>query len=344
MQEKNDHILVTGGTGFIGAYILRELIREGYKNIYCTYRTESNLALLEGIREKIKMVQLDINDLNDLIEIMPDMDYVIHCAAIVSFNKSDKNRMTKVNIEGTTNVVNIALESGIKKLVFISSIAALGRTSSGKTTDENARWIPGRLNSFYALTKHQAEREVWRGFHEGLPMVIINPSNVLGPGFWDRGSSKFFTTIYQGLSFYPPGENGFVDVRDVAGLTVKALQSDVTGERFICNAENASYKRVFNTMAKSLGVKGPYRPLPQFFASLARMYFLVQSWITGTKPIVTRETMVTAYHSFTYSNTKSKSYFDFTYRSLDDTIEYTSRSYLDSIESDRNYALIENHS
>jgi dihydroflavonol-4-reductase len=344
MNQKTERVLVTGGTGFIGAHIVRALIEAGYEHIFCTYRSDSRLDLLNGIRDKIELVQMDVNDLVAVIDIMSSMDYVIHAAAVVSFNTSDKKLMLKTNVEGTGNIVNIALESSIRKMVYISSIAALGRTVSQELIDETAKWIPSKFNTNYAISKYQAEREVWRGYQEGLPVIILNPTQVVGPGFWQKGSPRIIHHIFNGLPYYPPGINGFVDVRDVAKMVVLALESPIYGERIICNAENTSFENVFQQVAKELDVKPPRKTLPIAFIGLARRYFLFKSWFTGQKPIVTRESLRTAYHSFSYDNTKSRELFGMDYRKLEDTIQHTCRLYLDAVEAGRDYANLELYS
>jgi nucleoside-diphosphate-sugar epimerase len=339
MEKNKARVLVTGGTGFIGAHIIRALIAAGYQHIFCTHRKNSRFELLDGILDQVELVETDISDLTGLIDCLSTMDYIVHAAAVISFDPSDKAMMYKTNVEGTANIVNIALESPVKKMVHLSSIAALGRSTSREPIDENAKWVPGKMNSYYALTKNLAEREVWRGYQEGLPVVILNPSNVIGPGFWQNSTPRLVDQVYRGLPYFPPGTNGFVDVRDVAEMTVLALESGINGERIICNGENATFEQVFRTMATTLKVTPPTRVLPAYLGGLIWRYFTIRSWFTGRKAMVTRETLRTACHSFTYDNSKSKDLFGFRYRELNDTIQHTCNAYLDSMKAGRDYAI-----
>ena len=141
--------------------------------------------------------------------------------------------MYKVNVEGTANVVNIALEKNIRRLVHISSVAALGRKADGGHVNEEKKWE--EFKGEYALCKSQykAELEVWRGISEGLDAVILNPSTILGYGDWNSSSSAIFKRVYDEFKWYTPGVNGFVDVEDVAAATVLLMESGISGERFI---------------------------------------------------------------------------------------------------------------
>jgi nucleoside-diphosphate-sugar epimerase len=165
-------VLVTGATGFLGSYILRLLLKKGYK-VRAIRRSSSPMAMLQDIADKVEWVEGDVTDLPFLEEATKDIDYVYHAAAAVSFNSKDKEKMMLVNGIGTENIVNVCLDNGVKKLLHVSSIAALGRKENVTEIDENAQWENSPLNSDYAISKFKAECEVWRGIQEGLNAVII---------------------------------------------------------------------------------------------------------------------------------------------------------------------------
>jgi dihydroflavonol-4-reductase len=123
------------------------------------------------------------------------------------------------NVEGTANLVNAALEKGVRKICHVSSVAALGRLDEQQLITEETNWVPSKKISGYSESKFFSEVEIWRGIEEGLNAVIVNPSIILGPANWETGSAKMFKTVWDGMKFFTRGVTGFVDVRDV----VKAM-------------------------------------------------------------------------------------------------------------------------
>ena len=180
MEQK---IFVTGGTGFVGAYLLQYLVANGYQNITALKRPSSPMDLVVSISNQIHWVEGDVLDLPVLEEVMKEVDQVYHCAAMVSFQPNDKEQMMQVNRQGTANIVNMAMHHKVKKLVHISSIAAIGKEKDQKIISELTKWKEDVNTTNYAKSKYAAEMEVWRGIAEGLKAVIINPSMILGSGF-----------------------------------------------------------------------------------------------------------------------------------------------------------------
>jgi nucleoside-diphosphate-sugar epimerase len=215
--------------------------------------------------------------------------------------------MMRVNATGTANVVNAALAAGVKKLLHVSSTAALGRHPRMATIDENAVWKKNNNNSVYALSKYLAEREVWRGTQEGLPAVIVNPSVIIGPGDWLRGTPRLFHACRHGLPVYPRGTNAFVSVHDVVRCMTELMNGDVENERFIVTAENVSYKNFFTWATQALGVSGPSVALPNWITSITWRVSALLHKTLGVYPLLTRETARTVNGTFLYSNEKIKS-------------------------------------
>lgn len=283
-------ILVTGGTGFLGAHILQNLVK---KNIPVrAIRRSSQLPsfIPEDILNRVEWVEADVLDVVSLQEAMKGMEAVIHSAAIVSFSKSNRASMYQVNVEGTANVVNAALENTVKKLLHVSSVAALGRTTREETVTEQKKWEDNKNNTHYAISKHQAEIQAWRGFAEGLQGTIINPSTILGYGNWQQSSAAIFRNAYEGFPWFTPGINGFVGVEDVAEVAVRLLQSDLHQKRFIVNAENWPFRRLLTCMAEGFGKKPPHREATKTMGEIAWRWEAVKSLLTGKDPLLTRET------------------------------------------------------
>lgn len=331
---RDKSILVTGGTGFVGSYLLRYLIGEGYTNIRALRRKQSHMDLVRDIQHHIEWVDCDILDVIGLEDAMEGIRQVFHCAALVSFNPAERALMKQVNVEGTANVVNTSLFRGVEKLVHVSSIAAIGRTKQGVTISENAKWERSHYNSKYAISKYMAEREVWRGHAEGLPANIVNPSMILGAGRWDDGPQKFFKLVWKRLPYYPRGANGFVDVRDVVRMMAELMEKDISGQRFIANSSSLSYRQLMEMIASKLDMPAPKAPLNPLLTELVWRWEWIKSKINGQPPSVTKETAYHTSRTFYYDNSKSKEQLNFEYIPIEKTIADIAPSFLDAAQHD----------
>lgn len=320
-MDKNQLIFVTGGTGLLGSYLLRKLLMDGFTNIRALKRKNSQLTLVEDIAAQIEWIEGDILDVIGLEDAIRGVKKVYHCAAIVSFKSSDQKKMKHINVAGTANVVNAALNEGVEKFVHVSSIAAIGRNEKQAIVTEKMKWEENPLNTAYAKTKYLAEKEVWRGIAEGLNVVIINPSVILGSGHWKSGSTQIFHEIWKGMKFFPQGKTGFVDVRDVAELMVKMMESDISEERFIANGANLDFKELFDKIAQAIQKPSPKIPVSNFIRSIAWRTEWLKSKITGASPMITKETAMISSKSFAFDSTKSIATFDFQYRPIEETIQ-----------------------
>jgi len=307
-------ILVTGGTGLVGAHLLYQLTQKEEK-VRVMRRATSSLSQTEKtfsfytshpekLLSKIEWVLGDILDMESLLLAMENVEKVYHTAAMVSFDPKDKEEIMETNVIGTTNIVNACLEKEIKKLCYVSSVAALGRAGKGGITTEESEWKSGQKTSPYAISKHEAEREVWRGIAEGIKAVIVNPTIILGAGNFNAGSAKMFQTVYNGLKFYSGGLNGYVDVNDVAKAMILLMEGKYSGERFILNSENLSYQHTFKLMAHALGVEPPKYKAGKILSELGWRILKVRSLFTGKNPLITKQTAKTANSIYRYSNEK----------------------------------------
>lgn len=296
-------ILVTGATGLLGSYIARYLVSKG-ERVRAIRRSSSDLSLLAEATDKIEWVEGDVLDIVALQDAFEGVDYVYHSAATISFRPSEQNHMFKVNVEGTANVVNTALDLGIKKLLFVSSVAALGKGKPGIVLDEDAEWEDSPYDSGYGLSKYLAEMEVWRAMLEGLKAVIINPSTILGAGKWDDSSLKIFSRTERGLSFYPTGTNGFVDVRDVAKAAIALMEGPYNNKRYIVNGDNLKYQKVIDQIAVELGKSKPNLPVTGALKTISWMLESVKSKMTGNEPVITKEIATLTANDYYYDNSR----------------------------------------
>jgi len=296
-------ILVTGGSGFLGGHLVRELSRRGerVRALYNTRKPVGDMAALPGV----EWVQADLLDIFDVEAVMKNVMDVYHCAAIVSFDHAKRQEMLHFNPESTANIVNQAVEQGIRKLVYVSSVAALGRSGHmNKEADEEQEWGESRYNSAYGISKYLAENEVWRGVGEGLCAAIVCPSLILGAGDWSSGSPQIMTVVNKEFPFYTGGVNGWVGVGDVVNAMVQLMASDIEGESFILNEGNHAYREIFTMMANALGKKPPRIKATPAMTGIIWRANALWSRITGANPVITRETASTAHSISRYNNSK----------------------------------------
>ena len=327
-------ILVTGATGLLGTHVLYELASSGqcvralfrdYKKIELTkqllkyYQPDNHNTLEQFIEWK----ECDILDIVQLNEAMEGITHIYHCAAIVSFKNGEFSRLITANREGTANVVNIALAHQVKKLCHVSSTAAVGKPLTTKNTvvRETNKWEQNEATTGYAISKHLAEKEVWRGIEEGLNAVIVNPCVILGPGNWNESSLTIFRAIQKGMWFYPPGANAIVDARDVAKRMIFLMNSPVHSERFLIIGEHVSFKKLFDGIASKIGKRKPFIPVKKWLIGISwRMASLV-SFLTQKPTSLTKQSAITAFSTTTYSTDKMDELYPETYIKLEDIIE-----------------------
>ena len=309
-------ILVTGSTGLVGAHLIQQLLQ--YKQpIKALYRSEIPFE-----HNLIQWVKADILDVVALEEAMQNVTQVYHCAAIVSFNPKQKNELHKTNIEGTANVVNACLNTQVQKLLFVSSVAALGRIREDKPIDETMNWTEETSNSEYGKTKFLAEMEVWRGIGEGLNAVIVNPTIILGNGDWNKGSSSVFKSVYNEFPWYTEGTTGFVDVLDVVEAMIQLMNSNIVAQRFILSAETSTYKDLFTLIANAFNKKPPSKLVTPFIAAVVWRLEAFKAKFSGKQPLLTKETAKTAQAKVSFNNQKLLQYLpSFSYTSLPTSIQ-----------------------
>jgi nucleoside-diphosphate-sugar epimerase len=239
---------------------------------------------------------------------------------MVSFNDKDRRKLNLVNIVGTAGIVNACLESGAK-LCHVSSIASLGELSINEQVDEKIIWNRGSSASAYAISKYKSEMEVWRGIHEGLEAVIINPSVIIGPGMWMGPGKYLFSAVKKRLNFYPPGSSGYVDVRDVARIMILLCESGIAGERFIVNAGHMTHCEFLNLLAEAFGKKGPEKLISPLMAQIAILGETFRAFVSGSSPRINRRTFSIASEDLQYSSKKITETLGVTFISIEESVK-----------------------
>ena len=268
--------------------------------------------------QKIDWIEADILDIPSLEIAFENIDYVYHCAGCISFDPKDENLLRKINIEGTANIVNFCVAKNVKKLCHVSSIATLGDLAQNETIiSETSEWNPETYHSDYAISKYGAEMEVWRGFQEGLSVVIVNPGVILGSTIWSAGSGAIFTKVKKGLSFYTYGQTGYIAVNDVAKTMIQLMQSSISGERFCLVAEHYTYEKIITTLAKKTGKKPPAFHVKPWLTNIVWRMDWLFSFFIGTKRRLSKFAAATIHKVDWYSNDKIKNALNFEFQSID---------------------------
>lgn len=317
-------IFLTGASGLVGSFIARRLLDNGIA-IKALRRGCTDLALLKDVANKIEWIEGDILDISLLREAVKGVDWVIHSAAIISYGTAQRNLMYKVNAEGTANLVNACLMNSVPNFCMISSVAAVGKEQGSDIVHEDISFSPSSKTTHYGMSKYLAEMEVFRGFEEGLRGFLVNPSVVLGPGDWNRGSTRLFKYIYDQNLFYSVGKVNHIDVRDVSDIVYQLMNrvEDISGKRFILNCGQVSYRQLFNHIAECFSVRKPLFKAGNFLSEIAWRVESAKSLVTGKEPVVTRESARLAKSRFYYDNTKISTLLDYRFIPLHETLSWT---------------------
>jgi len=306
-------ILVTGATGLVGSHLLISLLKEN-NDVKALYRNAKKIDEVKNVFafknqlalfDKINWIEGDITEIPTLNKAFKNVTTVYHCAALISFDPKDEEKLRKINIEGTANIVNSCIDFGVKKLCHVSSIAALGDTKEGETIiTEETDWNPEKLHGDYAISKYGAEMEVWRGFQEGLEVVIVNPGVIFGYGFPERGSSFIFKSLKKGFPFYTKGITGIIAVEDVVNCMILLMKKNINGQQYTLVAENLSLDTILFTIADGLNMKRPSIYANKTLTRIAWRLDWFLSKIIGKKRSFTKATSKSSHSTDMYDNSK----------------------------------------
>lgn len=330
-------ILVTGATGLLGSHVVFDLIKKGHR-VKAMYRNEEKQQVIhhllhyyqvedaDKLFDLIEWFKGDILDLQDVANAVKNCKSVIHCAGMVSFASRDFIKLIDVNRNGTANMVNEALSSGIDHFLHVSSTSAVGSDSAftDNVKRESNHWHANEKASGYGVSKYSAEKEVWRGIEEGLTAVIVNPSVFFGPGSWSESSLQLYQTIKNGLSFFTAGGNAFVDVRDVSEIICRLHERRIANERYLVTGHALLFKDVIDQIADQMGVKKPRYKVGEFATAIALRLIGIYSFLTGKQPSITKDTARSSHEVTVYSSEKIKTLFpDFEFTPVTATIANT---------------------
>ena len=332
-------ILITGSTGLIGRHLLLELLK-GEKPIRAIYRSEAkkeNTLSFLNFKQKssskvlnlslLEWFSADITDIPSLTDAFKNISEIYHCAGLVSFDIRDKNKLRKINIEGTANMVNIALATKVKKFCHVSSVAALGEELEGKPTTEKSPRSKSKTYNYYEISKFGGEMEVWRASQEGLEVIIVNPAIIIGSGSWQSGSGQLFDRVAKGFPFKIPKTSGFIGVKDVVKAMLLLMKSEVKNQSFILVNQLLSFEEVTQEIAKALKTSAPKYKIKKWMLYL---FWIWQSlgYIFGQKKDITLQSIRSFFNIPNFDNTKISKFIDFEYTSIQKAIHQTAEDYL----------------
>ena len=331
-------ILVTGGTGLVGSHLLYHLLRKD-EQIRAIHRSTSDLekvhkiftyytseAEAEVLFRKIEWVKADIVNIPSLEKVFEGIQTVYHCAALISFDPKDENKLRKINIEGTANIVNHCIAFQVKKLCFVSSIASIGEPVKKDVIDEKCAWNPEKPHSDYAISKYGAEIEVWRASQEGVQVIIVNPGVIIGPGFWNSGSGKLFSRVADGLKYHFPKVTGFVGVNDVVKGMIRLMDAELKNEQYIQVSENLSFESVLKMVARELEKPEPDVQLKKWMIFMGWIFQKIGGWF-GVKREITFSSIKSLYHENNFSSKKIKNELDYDFEGIESVISSTAEIY-----------------
>jgi len=331
-------LLVTGATGMLGLHYLMHGIEKGLI-VRGLFRTGQSLEKVKRLLhlynkdeyfDRIEWVKGDVKDIYSLENALKDVDAVIHAAARISFAGHARQAMLDTNFVGTMNMVNAALDAKPKYFLHISSVAALDGQGQ---IDESAIWTPSAPHTYYGISKHLAEMEVWRGMEEGLPAGIINPSIVIGPPAttadrWDNGFGKTLSDLERGrIPFYTEGTTGYVDVDDVVEIGFRMLEQRITNERFVVSAGNKSFREILELLAHELNRKPPQRRIGRsILVGFAKLANTLATLTFRPKPYDIEAVRVLFSRTY-YDNSKVRERFGYTFIPIEKSIQKLAKFY-----------------
>ncbi|MBE8163434.1 MAG: SDR family NAD(P)-dependent oxidoreductase [Bdellovibrionaceae bacterium] len=305
-------ILVTGATGFIGTHLVKALVKKNYL-VCILHRASSNLEAFLSLGSSVTYVQGDVTDPSSLDKAIQGKDYVFHLAGLISSSHKDKALMEKINVEGTRHVIQACLRHSIKRLIYVSSVVAVGASANKEILNEDSVY-EDKLNKLsYFDTKKRAEELVrFAVQNENLPAVILNPSTVYGEGDVKKDSRKLQKLAAKGkLPFYTQGGVSVVGVENVVQAIINSTTLGKIGERYILSGENIEIQHLLQSISKAANVQSPFLKVPQFLFYILGFIGDILSYIKISFPFTLEKVKVASlYHWF--DSTKAQKELNFT--------------------------------
>jgi dihydroflavonol-4-reductase len=313
--------LVTGATGILGSHVVLKLLQSNKPVIACKQK-DSDLKKAEklfsyykkrgeDLFNKIEWRDVDVRDVFSVEEAFEGIDTVYHCAGFVSFNKRDRKKLFKINESGTSNIIAACFQKKIQAFCHVSSIATINNLDYKEPLHENVFWKTSGKECDYALSKYNAEREVWRAMEEGLNALIVNPGVILSPGFWEQSSSKLFNVCYKGNKFYTNGMAGYISARDAAAIMIELTEKKHFANRYILVEDNYTFREILDLISGGFGKQKSSIKAGKSMLQTGRFFDFIASKISGNEQILTSAIVNAALNEQSYLNQKLKRAIDY---------------------------------
>lgn len=335
-MDQGPTVLVTGGTGLLGAHLLHRLTAQGQR-VRATRRPGADSGFVEWVfglyspnpqplLNLVEWAEADLLDYTSLLPAAQGIRTVYHTGALVSFNPADAQAVLTTNVLGTANIVDACLAQGVAELCHVSSVAALGSPNSEGLIDEQCAWGKSKGRSAYARSKFLGENQAWRAMEMGLRVVVLNPSVILGPGRWTSGSGQLFSRVRRGMPFYTSGMSGYVDVRDVARAATELMaRAEINGERFVLNSQNISFGELFGLMAQHLHRRAPWLRIPWALAAAAYPIVWLAGTLSGRGSSLSWANLQSAFGQSRYSAAKIATQLNFSFIPISESIAFIAK-------------------
>lgn len=297
-------IFITGANGFLASNIIRELLKRNHEVVAFIKTGEDDYTLQDL---NITTRYGDILDYNSILKAADGCEVLIHAAADTSTHNKNPKMQYRINVDGTLNVMNAALEKKMKRVLYIGTANTFGFGTKENPGNENIPFSCARYKLNYITTKYIAHQKVLELVKtRGLPALILNPTFMIGPYCGKYGSSQMLMSVMKRkLPGYSAGGRNFVHVRDVAITVVNAITMGKTGESYILGNENLNYREIFSIMADAAGVKAPGRLIPKYISVTAGLAMSAFSTIFRFNPPLTYRMAVVSGEGNYYSAKKA---------------------------------------
>lgn len=321
-------VLVTGGTGFLGANLVHHLVARG-DPVRVLKRRRTPPDILKGL--PVEFVEGDVTDPESLRRASQGVEGVYHVAGLVSYWRPRRAWQHRVNVEGTRNVVEAALASGVRRLVHTSSIAAIGFRADAQPADEDTEWNWGPQDIHYAWTKHLGEQEALQAAARGLEVVVVNPGLIFGPRDTGWNAGRMFKLVEKSRTvFSPAGSTTTCDADDVCAGHLAAMERGQPGRRYILGGENVAYAELFRLVGEVMGKAVRVKMIPYWAAQTVATVNYWKSLLTRREPALTPELLRLGRFARHYSSARAIRELGYPQTPLRATLEKTYRWYVEN--------------
>jgi len=319
-------IAVTDALGLLGPAVIRELLSANHY-VRALLSPDETMPPEWTKHPRLKMIRGEVLNPVSLQQLMEGVDAVVHTAQLFSFQAKNKSRMRVLHIDGTSQVVNTAMDNSVSKFIHLSSTEALGHGDQRIGDGLRMKWDEDGQYSILGRTLFHSELQVWRAQAEGLPVVILRPSYILGACPRSNPIADWLEQVVQGLPFFPTGSTGWVDAGDVARAVRLSLSPQFSGQAWVLNAANASYKFIIDQLSEACGTRPPIKPLGEtlspFIAAWNRLRGL---WSADASWLAKESLQLSRLHS-KYDGSTAAAELGLAYRPLKESIAELAKSF-----------------